>query len=83
MYTVHDAHNSGVTATATTSNCRCIISGGGEGQVRVWDVAGSSTKMKGAMKEHRGAVSCIKVKSNDIECVSASADGTCIIWNLQ
>jgi WD40 repeat protein len=82
MYTIHDAHNSGVTAIATTSNCHRIVSGGGEGQVRVWDVVGNSTKMKAAMKEHRGTVSCIKVRSNDLECVSASADGTCIIWNL-
>lgn len=29
-----------------------------------------------------GAVTCIKVRKNDRECVSASSDGTCIIWDL-
>ena len=29
-----------------------------------------------------GAVTCIKVRHNDQECVSASSDGTCIIWDL-
>ena len=29
-----------------------------------------------------GAVTCIKVRQNDQECVSASSDGTCIIWDL-
>ena len=29
-----------------------------------------------------GAVTCIKVRKNDQECVSASSDGTCIIWDL-
>ena len=55
-YTIHDAHNKGVTAVATTSDCTRIISGGGEGQVRVWNVGlhGSSYKMAGAMKEHKG-----------------------------
>jgi len=33
MYTIENAHNKGVTALALTSDCRHIISGGGEGQV--------------------------------------------------
>ncbi|VDM05102.1 unnamed protein product [Schistocephalus solidus] len=36
MYTVHDAHKKGVTAIAATSDKTRIVSGGGEGQVRVW-----------------------------------------------
>ncbi|CAH8649676.1 unnamed protein product [Heterobilharzia americana] len=38
MYTIQNAHKKGVTALCTTSTCDRIISGGGEGQVRVWDV---------------------------------------------
>ncbi|VDQ01461.1 unnamed protein product [Trichobilharzia regenti] len=38
MYTVQNAHKKGVTAVCTTSTCDRIISGGGEGQVRVWDI---------------------------------------------
>ena len=55
-YTIHDAHNKGVTAIATTSDCKRIISGGGEGQVRVWNLGPSpgSYTMSGAMKEHKG-----------------------------
>ena len=34
MYTIEDAHTKGVTALSLTSDCRHIISGGGEGQVR-------------------------------------------------
>ncbi|VEL16903.1 unnamed protein product [Protopolystoma xenopodis] len=41
MYTIHDAHKKGVTALASTSCCRRLVSGGGEGQVRVWDVSES------------------------------------------
>lgn len=82
MYIIHNAHNKGVTAIAVTADSKQIISGGGEGQVRVWDVSVQSQKMKEAMKEHKGAVTCIKVRKNDRECVSASSDGTCIIWDL-
>lgn len=38
MYTIQNAHKKGVTALCTTSTCDRIISGGGEGQVRVWDI---------------------------------------------
>lgn len=73
----------GVTAMATTTDSRRIISGGGEGQVRIWNVSPTSQRMQEALKEHKGAISCIQVSQNGKECVSASEDGTCIIWNLE
>ncbi|XP_063681556.1 cilia- and flagella-associated protein 52-like [Bolinopsis microptera] len=82
LYTIHDAHKQGVTAIATTSNSSRIVSGGGEGQVRVWDISSNRQEMKAAMKEHKGVVTCIKIRANNMECVSSSDDGTCIIWDL-
>lgn len=58
-FIIHDAHNKGVTAIASTSNSKRIISGGGEGEVRVWDVSAKEYKMTRAMKEHKGL--CIDV----------------------
>jgi len=82
LYTIHDAHKQGVTAIATTSDSKRIVSGGGEGQVRVWDISPQRQVMVAAMKEHKGVVTCIKIRANNLECVSASDDGTCIIWDL-
>lgn len=36
LYVISDAHIHGVTALSTTSDCNRIISGGSEGEVRVW-----------------------------------------------
>ena len=91
MFTIEDAHNKGVTAIATTSDSQCIVSGGGEGQVRVWSVGRSSgskglvfiNQLLSAMKEHKASVTCIKINKLDNECVTASTDGTCIIWSLR
>lgn len=33
MYVINNAHRIGVTAIATTSDCKRVISGGGEGEV--------------------------------------------------
>ncbi|XP_016362298.1 cilia- and flagella-associated protein 52-like [Sinocyclocheilus anshuiensis] len=60
----------------------CAVSGGGEGQVRVWEIFQDSYRLIETMKEHKATVNCIKIKSNDKECVTASSDGACIIWDL-
>uniref|UniRef100_A0A8C5R5C0 Cilia- and flagella-associated protein 52 n=1 Tax=Leptobrachium leishanense TaxID=445787 RepID=A0A8C5R5C0_9ANUR len=82
MYTIENAHSMGVTAIATTSDCKKIISGGGEGQVRLWEIGIESRRLVESMKEHKSSVSCINVKSNNRECLTASSDGTCIIWDI-
>ncbi|XP_030639152.1 cilia- and flagella-associated protein 52 [Chanos chanos] len=79
---IQNAHNMGVTAIAGTSDCKRIVSGGGEGQVRVWEIVRNSHRLIETMKEHKATVNAIKIKSNDKECVTASSDGTCIIWDL-
>lgn len=86
MYEITNAHNLGVTALAITPSSRRIVSGGGEGQVRVWDLTLTvpySQELRETMKEHKSQVSCIKIKSNGLECVSSSEDGTVIIWDLE
>ncbi|OBS67525.1 hypothetical protein A6R68_03933, partial [Neotoma lepida] len=82
IYTINSAHRIGVTAVATTNDCKRIISGGGEGEVRVWQIGCQTQKLEEALKEHKSSVSCIRVKKNSEECVTASTDGTCIIWDL-
>lgn len=91
FYRINDAHNLGVTALASTSCNTRIISGGGDGKVRVWNINREYshkgpcivTKLFETMKEHKASVSCIKLKKDDSQCVSASTDGTCIIWDLK
>lgn len=36
LYAINDAHNHGVTALAPTNDCSRIVSGGMEGEVRIW-----------------------------------------------
>jgi len=83
MYVINDAHIHGVTAMATTSDCTRIISGGMEGEVRVWKIGKQTQVMEASMKEHRGRVWSIHVKKNNEHAVSASADGSCIIWDIK
>ncbi|XP_023811139.1 cilia- and flagella-associated protein 52 [Oryzias latipes] len=83
MFTINDAHKMGVTAIAGTRDCKRIVSGGGDGQVRVWELLPHCHRLVEIMKEHKATVSSLKIKSNDKECVTASVDGTCIVWDLE
>ncbi|KAI9140685.1 WD40-repeat-containing domain protein [Paraphysoderma sedebokerense] len=87
QYEINDAHKKTVTALAVTEpvNARGdfkIISGGEDGQLRIWNISRSFQVLENAMKEHKGTITCIKIRHNNSECVSSSSDGSCIIWDL-
>lgn len=44
LYAVNDAHNHGVTSLAPTNDCTRIVSGGMEGEVRIWQI-GNQTQI--------------------------------------
>lgn len=82
QYEIKDAHNE-VTALAVCENPFRIISGGLDGQVRIWIISNSKQTLQVALKEHKGMVTCIKIRKNNKECVSSSSDGSCIVWDLE
>eukprot|EP00927_Polykrikos_kofoidii_P016715 TRINITY_DN17572_c0_g1_i1.p1 TRINITY_DN17572_c0_g1~~TRINITY_DN17572_c0_g1_i1.p1 ORF type:complete len:619 (-),score=117.19 TRINITY_DN17572_c0_g1_i1:160-2016(-) len=82
LYVINDAHKNGVTAMAVSSDCGLIVTGGMEGEVRVWRIGQQTQTMDASLKEHRGRVWCIKMRQDDSQAVSASSDGSCIIWDL-
>jgi len=83
LYVINDAHKNGVTALNMTSDSGRVISGGMEGEVRVWKIGRQTQTMDASLKEHRGRVWCIIVNGSDEMAVTASSDGSCIIWDLK
>jgi WD40 repeat protein len=81
---IPNAHSSEVTAVAITSDGRRVVSGGGEGNIKIWNIENPKKQVfEGVLKEHRGKVTCIKIRRDDQQCITASTDGSCIIWNLR
>lgn len=81
LYVIHNAHRDGVTALCCTADNN-IISGGEAGRVRVWKVSPIKRTMVADMKEHKGRVNSIYINEDNSECVTASNDGSCIVWSL-
>ena len=38
--------------------------------------------MTASLKEHRGRVADVRINATDSQAVSASYDGSCIIWDI-
>ncbi|OMJ85317.1 hypothetical protein SteCoe_13415 [Stentor coeruleus] len=82
-YVINDSHRHGVTAIIGTIDSARVVSGGMEGEVRIWRIGKQTQTMEASMKEHRGRVWAIQLnKTNDL-AVSASSDGSCIVWDLR
>lgn len=88
LYVINDAHRDAVTALACTADGKRLMSGGQAGIVRVWAIRHNQHQMLATMKEHKGKINSIRVIESDDDagmpqCISASDDGSCIVWNLQ
>lgn len=86
-FIIPNAHTEKVTALAVADNDIAskqyrIISGGAEGCVRIWNCTSSHQIMKESLKEHRGAVTAIRVNNDSTQFITSSTDGSCIIWDL-
>ena len=87
-FMVPDAHTDEVTAlTACASDDDLgpewrMVSGGKDGQVRVWKVLADTQLMIHSVKEHRGPINSVVCNADGTQVISSSDDGSCIVWDL-
>ena len=82
IYIINDAHKNGVTSIAETTDGARLVSGGAEGEVRIWRVSKGAASMEISLKEHRGKVTHLEISKDNQRAVSSSSDGTVITWDL-
>ena len=68
------------TAVAVSADGRTAVSGGGDGTVRVWDLAGTAAPR--VLTGHDGAVRGVAVSADGRTAVSGGGDGTVRVWDL-
>ena len=82
-FQINDAHQNGVTSLVGTAESERLVTGGHDGTVRVWQLGRQKQTLLHSMKEHRSRVWSLKLSRSGNEALSCSADGSCIIWDLQ
>lgn len=82
IYAIPNAHNKGCSALAISSCGKILVSGGVEGQVRVWKIEAIRQSLIGVLKEHTASIGSVCFNKFNTEIISSSSDGTCIIWDI-
>lgn len=81
LWVIDNAHHNGVTSITSSHNKKFIVSGGEQGEVRVWEIR--TREMIVHLKQHTMQVSSLVLFDDDSHVVSASRDRTIYLWNLQ
>ncbi|KAA6370295.1 MAG: putative Cilia- and flagella-associated protein 52, partial [Streblomastix strix] len=71
-----------VSSITTFHNSPAIVSGGSEGQVRLWKLGCDNQQLVATMKEHNMPVTALRMIHDDLECVSSRSDGQMLTWSL-
>jgi RNA polymerase sigma factor (sigma-70 family) len=74
-----DAHTRGVWAMAFTDDGRTLLTAGGDGAVRLWDVA--TRRPTGSFRGHAGQVVALALRPGGAEAASVSDDGRLCLWD--
>ena len=95
IFVAQGVHSSGVSSMYVLSsgnNADALLTGGKNGQMRSWKmpsmysmqqkVIGKPTLLR-TVKEHTADIVKIHVTKDQKECITASKDGTCIIWDIR
>lgn len=81
LWIIDNAHRGGVTALAVAHNRKFLVSGGKEGEMRLWDFR--SREMVLNLKQHTDPLTSLKLLPDDSHVYSASRDRTILMWDLR
>jgi len=81
LWQVDNAHKGGTTTVKLASNVRFVVSGGVDGELRIWEL--KTRDMISHMKEHVGRINELKLFPNDQYAISCSRDRCLLTWDLR
>lgn len=81
LWYIERAHAGGVTALKLSHNMRFLLSGGMNGEVRLWELR--SREMISHMKEHTQRITDIQIFDDDLTALTSSKDRCIMHWDLR
>ncbi|XXQ35592.1 WD domain, G-beta repeat [Plasmodiophora brassicae] len=81
LWAIANAHTMGVSALALSPNEKFIVSGGVDGDVRVWEIRNRDLLCR--LKEHTSRVNSLAIYADNRCALSCSRDRSILCWDLQ
>jgi WD40 repeat protein len=81
LWQIDGAHNNGVTAIAMSESEKFFVSGGEDGEIRLWDI--KTREMVSHLKEHNSRVTGLALCSDHVHALSCSRDRSIFVWDLR
>ena len=81
LWQIDGAHVSGVTAIEMSDSEKFFVTGGEDGEVRLWDV--KSRELVSHLKEHNSRVTSLALFSDHVHALSSSRDRSIFVWDLR
>lgn len=81
LWRIDNAHRSGISSVIISHNERFIITGGAEGDIRVWELR--SRELVSHLKEHERPVTGLALFDDDAHAISCSRDRSFLCWDLR
>lgn len=78
-------NHGGVLCIQAAQDSENILSGGQDGEVRMWNIGRQTKKLQSAQKVHKGPVTSLSMieARNEGQCASCSLDGSIIVWKIR
>lgn len=81
LWRIPNAHKGGVSSLALAANQRFIVSGGGDGLVRVWELR--SRELISDLKQHTMGITQVALYNDDVHALSCGRDRSFVCWDLR
>ncbi|CAM9354076.1 unnamed protein product, partial [Ectocarpus sp. 4 AP-2014] len=81
LWSIDNAHAGGVTSLVVSHNERFLVTGGMQGELRVWELR--SRDLVSHLKQHGQRVTALALFSDDVHALSVSRDRSLICWDLR
>lgn len=81
LWHIDNAHKGGVSSVKLSPNIRFVLSGGAEGELRVWEF--KNREMVSHLKEHNARVNEVNMFPNGQYAISCSRDRCLLTWDLR
>ena len=73
----------GVTCMSPSIDCNYLLTGGFDGEVKLWQIGKQTQTLCTSQRMHRAPITAIQYMQSGEQAISSAIDGSIILWDMQ